>query len=176
LIRERLLGGHSSCGANGSYVPFPVIGAFSLTSVSRIVLVPLHLGLHISRRHQSNLMAKRPNLACPVMRGRPCFHADQTGRLVFTQRQHLPSPQLALDNNVPGLVDAVHLEHVLRDVQTNRANPFHGWFLLGGSSNDAASLAHRNAGGGAVHSIKFEEVKYATSVSSSRGSTIHGKD
>jgi len=47
----------------------------------------------------------------------------------------------------------VHLEHVLRDVQTNRANLFHGWLLLGGSSYDTANLAHRDAGGGAVHSI-----------------------
>ncbi|HUS55567.1 MAG TPA: hypothetical protein VMY41_16365, partial [Thermohalobaculum sp.] len=42
---------------------------------------------------------------------------------------------------------------VLRDIQTNRANLIHGWLLSSGSSN-IAIFAHRDAGGGAVHSIR----------------------
>jgi len=41
------------------------------------------------------------------MGGRAGFHANQTGRLAFKERQHLPPPQLALHNNVAGLIDAV---------------------------------------------------------------------
>jgi hypothetical protein len=73
--------------------------------------------------------------------------------LPFEKGQHLPTPQPALHDNSAVLINAVHLKHVLRDIQTDRANLLHGWLLLGGSSNDTANLAHRDAGGGAVHSI-----------------------
>jgi hypothetical protein len=120
---------------------------------SHILLVPLHVGLHISWRNQLDLVTKPDQFTRPVMRCCTCFHANQTGRLAFKERQHLPPPQLALHNNVAGLIDAVHLEHVPRDVQTNRANLLHGLLLLGGSSDETANLAHRDAGGGAVQSI-----------------------
>ncbi|MGI9488155.1 MAG: hypothetical protein ACR2RF_20200, partial [Geminicoccaceae bacterium] len=57
------------------------------------------------------------------------------------------------DNNLPLIVNAMHLKNVLREIKTDDANLTHGWLLPCGS-NDAALLAHRDAGGGAIHSIR----------------------
>ena len=52
-------------------------------------------------------------------------------------------------------VNAVHLKHVLGDIQTDCANLSHGWLLLGGSTDRHRNVAHRDAGGGAVNSTIF---------------------
>jgi GH15 family glucan-1,4-alpha-glucosidase len=58
------------------------------------------------------------------------------------------------DGQQPGpMHHPVHLKDVLRDIQTDRANLIHGWLLSYGSSTNRL-LAHRDAGGGAIHSIK----------------------
>jgi Asp/Glu/hydantoin racemase len=49
-------------------------------------------------------------------------------------------------------VNAMNLENVLRDIQTDRAHLVHG-SLLSCGSDDTALLAHRDAGGGAIHGI-----------------------
>lgn len=69
--------------------------------------------------------------------------------------QDLSTSQLAADNNLTCIVNAVHLKNVLRDIQTNGANLIHGWLLSYGSLS-TVFLAHRDAGGGAVHSINTE--------------------
>jgi hypothetical protein len=46
--------------------------------VGGIVLVPLHIGLHVSWRHQLHLVAQRRQPTCPMMRRRAGLHADQT--------------------------------------------------------------------------------------------------
>ena len=53
---------------------------------------------------------------------------------------------------MPLVIDAMHLKDVLRNIQTDRANLVDGW-LLSSSSSKPALLAHRDAGGGPVHSI-----------------------
>ena len=45
------------------------------------------------------------------------------------------------------------LEHRLRDVEADRAKLSMGGSLLRGTSTDNRNVAHRDAGGGAVHSI-----------------------
>ena len=45
--------------------------------VNGIVLVPLHIGLHVGRRHQANGVAKRLEFARPMMRRGAGFDADQ---------------------------------------------------------------------------------------------------
>jgi hypothetical protein len=48
--------------------------------ISRIGLAALHVGLHVSWRHQLDGMAELRQLAPLVMRGRAGFHANQAGR------------------------------------------------------------------------------------------------
>ena len=46
-------------------------------SVGCVVLIPLDVRLHVSRRHQLHLMAERGQLARPMVGRRAGFHADQ---------------------------------------------------------------------------------------------------
>src|SRR5271165_7568681 len=62
--------------------------------VSGIVLMPLHIGLHISRRHQSNCMAKRLELARPMMRRGAGFDTDQAMRQLLEEGQYVASLEL----------------------------------------------------------------------------------
>jgi hypothetical protein len=67
--------------------------------------------------------------------------------------QNLATLQLSANNNLTGYTDGMDLKHRLRDVEANRANLLYGRLLSRGSSKHR-NLAHRDAGGGAVHSIK----------------------
>jgi hypothetical protein len=50
------------------------------------------------------------------------LHADEAVRQLLKQRQHLRSPQLLGDNHFAGRVDAMHLEHVLGQIDPERGN------------------------------------------------------
>jgi hypothetical protein len=95
--------------------------------VGRIVLVPLYIGLHILRRHQTHLMAQRRQLARPVMRRRTSFHADQARRQPGEEGEQLTTSKLPAHHDALGFVDAVHLKDVLGQVQPDRCNLLHGW-------------------------------------------------
>jgi hypothetical protein len=53
------------------------------------------------------------------------FHAHKARRQRFEERRHLAAPKLLPNDYLLGGVDAVNLEHVLGDIQTNRCN-LHG--------------------------------------------------
>ena len=91
-------------------------------SVGGIVLVALDVGLHILRRHQPDLMPELRQLARPIMRRGASFHADKTWRQCFEERNHLAAAKLLSDDDLLGRVDAVNLEHVLGDIQTDRGD------------------------------------------------------
>src|ERR1700722_1366694 len=57
--------------------------------VSSIVLVPLHIGLHIGRRHQTYGAAKRLELARPMMRRRAGLDTDQARRQLLEEDQYV---------------------------------------------------------------------------------------
>ena len=57
-----------------------------------------------------------------MMRRRARFHADQARRQLLEQRQHLRAPQLLGEHHLAGRVDAMHLEHVLGEINPDRAN------------------------------------------------------
>jgi hypothetical protein len=97
-------------------------------------------------------MAQLLNLTGPMMRRGTSFHANETGRQLAEESQHPTALQLPAGNRLSRTINAVHLEDVLRNIKTNYANLIHAWLLPGGSLN-TATLAHRDAGGGAVHSI-----------------------
>src|SRR5713101_7726861 len=64
-------------------------------SVSSIVLLTLNVGLYIGWWHQSHGMAKRLELARPMLRRGASLNADQTGRQLLKERQDLATLQLA---------------------------------------------------------------------------------
>src|SRR5262245_24400757 len=90
--------------------------------VNRIVLVALDVSLHVLRRHQTHLMTKLPQLACPIVRRGAGFHPNQAWRQRFEKRYHLTAAKLFPDHDLLGRIDAVNLENVLRDIQTDRDN------------------------------------------------------
>jgi hypothetical protein len=90
--------------------------------VGSIVLVALDVRLHIAGRHLTYIVSKRPKLACPMVRCGASFHADQTRRQLREERQHLRTPQPASNHYLAGGIDAVHLEHVLGQINPDRAN------------------------------------------------------
>ena len=53
--------------------------------ISRIILLPLNVGLHISRGNEPHVMAKCSDLTGPMVGRRAGFHADQA-RWQFSQR------------------------------------------------------------------------------------------
>jgi hypothetical protein len=81
-----------------------------------------------------------------------CLYPDQAGRNPGEECQKLTPSYLTTNDNPTRRVDAMNLKNVLRDIQTDRANLVHGWLLSCGSSTNRL-LAHRDAGGGAIHSI-----------------------
>ena len=68
--------------------------------------MPLHIGRHVGRRHQANGVAKRLQLARPMMRRGTGFDANQARRQLLEERQNL-SPR---DNVEDQLINrAIHL-------------------------------------------------------------------
>jgi hypothetical protein len=78
--------------------------------VNRIVLMPLHIGRHVGRRHQANGVAKRLQFARPMMRRGTGFDADQARRQLLEERQNVAPLNLAAKRNIALRIDAVNLE------------------------------------------------------------------
>lgn len=98
--------------------------------VGRIVLVGLDVGLDELRGHQPHRVAHALQLSTPVVRATASLHANQARRQVEEERGHLIAPQLLLQDRLAVLVDAVDLEHVLRQVDAN-SRDLHGGRPLG---------------------------------------------
>jgi hypothetical protein len=62
-------------------------------SVGRIVLLALDVGLHVARRHQSDIVPERAQLSCPIVPGGTRLDADPTGLNRRKERQHPRPPQ-----------------------------------------------------------------------------------
>src|ERR1019366_6764482 len=90
--------------------------------VGGIVLVALDVGLHILRRHQTNLVAELRQFTRPIMCRGAGFHADKTRRQNLEELYQLAAAKLLSDDDLLCRIDAVNLEHVLGDIQTDRGN------------------------------------------------------
>ena len=90
--------------------------------VGGIVLVALDVGLYILRRHQPNLMPELRQLTRPIMCRGAGFHADKARRQSFEELYQLAAAKLLSDDDLLGRINAVNLEHVLGDIQTDRGN------------------------------------------------------
>src|SRR6266403_5804541 len=79
--------------------------------VSRIVLLPLDVGLHIGRWDQPHGVTQCLELARPVVRRGAGFDTDQTGRQLLEERQDVAALQLAANDHLAASGDAVNLEN-----------------------------------------------------------------
>src|SRR5437870_2733683 len=104
--------------------------------VGGIVLIALNVRLHVLRRHQSHLMAKRAQLARPVVRRRTRFQPDHTAWNAAEERQHLPAPQSLAQNRCTLCINAVSLKNMLGYVQSDYRNLAHGWLPVPGDSRE----------------------------------------
>ena len=93
--------------------------------ISGIVLMPLHIGLHVGRRHQPHGVAKRLELARPMMRRGAGLDANQARRQLLEERQHVATLQLPADHHLPISINAVNLKDRLRDIETDCRDRLH---------------------------------------------------
>src|SRR3954449_3733725 len=115
-----------------------------------IVLLPLDERLHVSRRNQPHLVPQLGDLACPVVSARARLHGDKTARLRGEEGEHLIAPQLLAELDRAGDTCRVCLEHVLGQIQSDRANFCHGRLPSSGGQHHHFGTSMPSGG---VHSI-----------------------
>jgi hypothetical protein len=79
--------------------------------VGGIVLLVLHVGLHVARRHQAYAVPELLDLPCPVVRRSAGLHPDQTRRQLLEEWQHLTPAQLAANDDHTFRINTMNLEH-----------------------------------------------------------------
>ncbi len=124
-------------------------------SIGSIILLAFDIGLHVGRRDQPHDMPESLQLARPMMRGGAGFDADQAGRQLLEERQHVPALQLSADYDAALRVDPVNLEDGLCDVEADCCDCQHNELLrilVASSATDSKALPRPV--GGAVHSIR----------------------
>jgi hypothetical protein len=78
--------------------------------------------LVIASWHQTNLMAELRQLTRPIMYRGAGSHANKARRQIFEKRYYLAATKLPSDDDLLGRVNAVNLEYILGEIQTDRAN------------------------------------------------------
>ena len=96
--------------------------------IGGVVLLTAKISLHIGRRHQAHLMAQRPDLPRPMVRGSAGFHPDQARLESGEEAQHLASSQL-LAGHGPGGVKAMELKDRLGEIVPDGGILHGGWSL-----------------------------------------------
>jgi hypothetical protein len=102
--------------------------------IRRVVLLPTHIGLYISGRHQPRVMAKFDQLARPMMRRAGGLKPNQARRQRGKKCQKIFALHRPGDDHAPRCVNAVDLNDGLRQIETN-----------GGDRRQIATLLHRTA-------------------------------
>ncbi len=87
-----------------------------------------------------------------MVRARAGFYPHQARPETFEEPKNLRAPQLAANDDPPLRVDAVNLEYTLRQIEADDDRLVHGW-LPSAECFAAPTLAHRDAAGGAIHTI-----------------------
>ena len=67
-------------------------------------------------------MTKLGDFTRPMMNGSAGFHADQARRNFAKEVDDLLAPQLTADDDLARTIYAVHLEHVLGEINADGAN------------------------------------------------------
>ena len=110
--------------------------------VSSVGLPALDVGLHVRGRHQLHGVAELGQLARPVMRRAARLHADKARRELGEEGEDLGPAQRPAHDHLALIVDAVDLEHVLRQIEADGANHVSWTVPVDGGLNDRI-LAHR---------------------------------
>jgi len=108
----------------------PTHGLADRFGIGGIVLVALHVRLHVAGRHQPHVMPDRGDLTCPKVRSAASLHPYNTGRKSSEEGCDLAAAQTPAQHHLPGRVNSVQLENVLRDVDADSGNLAHGWLPL----------------------------------------------
>jgi hypothetical protein len=110
--------------------------------VDGVVLVAPHIRLHIGRRHQLHPVAHRDQRARPMVRRAARLDPYQTRRQRSEEGQQLAPPNRFDHHHRAGGVDAMNLEHILRDIEPDSRDSrqipdrlFHGRLPSDGSDN-----------------------------------------
>src|SRR3954451_24312410 len=108
------------------------------------------------------------------MRRSTGLHANQAGWQCFEELCHLRPTKLFSDRDVLGSVNAVDLEHVLRDIQTDRGN-----LHVDGSPHvirlNEPLYGTSMPGAGAVHHIRLCRCEHICSGSASPQPAVMGE-
>ena len=91
--------------------------------IGRIVLLPPDVGFDIAWWHQLHGMTEFHQLTRPKVRCRTGLHTDEARLQLPEKLEHLCAPQLPRDDNLAILIDAMHLEHALGEINADGANP-----------------------------------------------------
>src|SRR6516225_9613343 len=111
-------------------------------SVCSIVLLPLDVGLHVGRRHQTHGMPQRSELARPMMRRSAGFDTDEARRQLLKEWQNVPALELAANDHITCRVNSVNLKNRLPDIETDCRDSLHIWLLqIVGASTAPTSMA-----------------------------------
>jgi hypothetical protein len=135
--------------------------------IGRVVLLPAHIGLHISWRYQLRVMTEPLELARPVMRGGAGFDADDACRQLRHERQELTPPHRTPQHRLAGHVDAVKLKDGLRQIDPDGGDPTVCCMLIPGRRSLGDPFRQRPSWHirrrvGAVHPITEIDVRRAT--------------
>lgn len=98
--------------------------------IHRVVLIAIHVGLYLARRHQPDLMVQPADLPGPVMRRGRGRHAHQTAGLLGEERHHLSPARLPADNDFSVPVNVMNLKNGLRQINTDRDTFLNGRLLF----------------------------------------------
>src|SRR5262249_29755269 len=92
---------------------WPLHGFRNRLGIAVVVLVTFEERLHVLRRHQTNIVSKRGELASDVMRSRTRFHADQAARNVGEPALKLSARAFELPNDRPAFIETDKMEAIL---------------------------------------------------------------
>ena len=114
---------------------------------------PFDIRLYVSCRHEPDLVAKGCQFPRPEVGRGAGLHPDQAGRQAAEEADKLASAELAADQNLSTLVNAVDLKDVLGDIKADYSHLHRSGSLSGAEAN---TLTHRALpGAGAVHPIIY---------------------
>ena len=90
--------------------------------ISSVVLLALHERLDVSGRDQPDHVAQLADLPTSVMGSSASLQCHHATGLGCKELDQLAPGDLLAEHDAPRRIRAMRLEHMLRDVQTDRAN------------------------------------------------------
>jgi hypothetical protein len=87
--------------------------------IQRVGLAALHIGFHVPRRHNPDVMSEPADFTRPVMRPTTRLQPNQARRKVSEKPQEVVATYLALQYGASFCIDAVHLKHVLGHIEAD---------------------------------------------------------